>query len=65
MNNVRDYVEKIKIKNVISGMDNCYPNNPCQNNGVCKNEWALDSYSCSCAHGFIGDNCTISTNVVI
>ena len=44
--------------NVVSDIDNCNPNNPCQNDGVCTD--AINSYICDCLHGFKGDNCTIS-----
>ena len=46
------------LLNIVSDIDNCNPNNPCQNDGVCKD--AINSYSCDCLHGFKGDNCTIS-----
>lgn len=52
----------MKIKTVIlydtlSDIDDCKPN-PCLNNGVCED--GINSYSCECANGFIGKNCSIS-----
>ena len=46
------------LLNIVSDIDNCNPNNPCQNDGVCTD--AISSYTCDCLHGFKGDNCTIS-----
>ena len=41
----------------ILDIDDCLPN-PCMNNGECVD--GTDSFTCSCAHGFIGDNCSTS-----
>lgn len=41
----------------VSDIDDCQPN-PCKNNGVCVD--GINSYTCDCTHGFIGDNCSIS-----
>ena len=40
-----------------SDIDNCQPT-PCLNNGVCVD--GLNSYSCDCTHGFVGENCSKS-----
>ena len=40
-----------------SDIDNCQPT-PCLNNGVCVD--GLNSYSCDCTHGFVGENCSTS-----
>ena len=37
-------------------IDDCQPNS-CMNNGVCVD--GVDSFTCDCAHGFAGDNCSI------
>ena len=38
-------------------IDDCQPN-PCKNDGVCED--GANSYTCNCAHGFIGEDCSIS-----
>ena len=38
-------------------LDLCHPN-PCLNGGTCIG--GMDSYNCTCATGFAGNNCTIS-----
>ena len=38
-------------------IDDCQPN-PCKNDGVCED--GANSFTCNCAHGFIGDDCSIS-----
>ena len=38
-------------------INDCQPN-PCMNNGICVD--GINSFSCNCAHGFIGKHCTIS-----
>ena len=43
-------------------IDDCQPN-PCKNNGVCAD--GINSYTCDCTHGFIGDNCSISMLIVL
>ena len=35
-------------------IDNCDPN-PCVNGGVCTD--GINSYTCTCAEGFTGENC--------
>ena len=40
-----------------SDTDKCYPN-PCVNNGTCIDE--VNNYTCACAAGFEGRNCTNS-----
>ena len=37
--------------------DDCQPN-PCMNDGICVD--GTNSFTCYCAHGFVGDNCSIS-----
>ena len=45
-----------------SDINDCQPNsahNPnCLNEGVCVD--GINSYTCNCAHGYIGDDCSIS-----
>ena len=41
--------------------DDCQPN-PCKNDGVCED--GANSYTCNCAHGFIGEDCSISMGTV-
>lgn len=36
---------------------------PCHNGGVCRPQWG--GYSCSCAAGFQGENCTEGTNPAV
>ena len=43
--------------NIFSDIDDCQ-SSPCLNNGVCED--GVNSYTCKCAHGFKGDNCSIS-----
>ena len=38
-------------------INDCNPN-PCKNDGVCKD--GINSLTCSCAHGFSGDDCSLS-----
>ena len=38
-------------------IDDCQ-SSPCQNDGVCVD--GVNSFTCNCAHGFIGDDCSIS-----
>ena len=38
-------------------INDCQPN-PCMNNGICVD--GVNSFSCNCAHGFIGKHCSIS-----
>ena len=45
-----------------SDIDNCQPT-PCLNNGVCVD--GLNSYSCDCTHGFVGENCSTSKLIKI
>ena len=40
-----------------SDIDDCKPDS-CLNGGVCVDE--VNSFFCNCAHGFIGDDCSIS-----
>ena len=40
-----------------SDIDDCQ-SNPCKNDGVCVD--GVNSFSCNCAHGFIGDDCSTS-----
>ena len=37
-------------------IDDCQPN-PCKNDGVCED--GANSFTCNCAHGFIGEDCNI------
>ena len=41
----------------IPDVNDCQPN-PCMNNGQCVD--GANSFSCSCTHGFTGDDCSIS-----
>lgn len=41
-------------------IDDCSPNNPCQNGGVCHD--LVNSFSCSCPHGTLGKLCEINVN---
>ena len=38
-------------------IDDCQ-SSPCHNDGVCVD--GINSFTCNCAHGFIGDDCSIS-----
>ena len=38
-------------------IDDC-KSNPCMNEGVCVD--GINSFSCDCSHGFMGDNCSMS-----
>ena len=40
-------------------IDECKPN-PCQNGGECEDE--INSYNCTCAPGFTGDDCGTGIN---
>ena len=42
---------------ILADIDNCTPN-PCQNSGTCID--GVASYTCMCAVGFTGPQCTIS-----
>ena len=42
---------------LISDIDDCLLN-PCTNNGTCID--GISSFSCNCAHGFIGKECATS-----
>ena len=44
----------VKFVNVV---DQCYQNNPCQNNGECR---TIADYECICMNGFSGVNCAVS-----
>ena len=48
------YVEHIKC---FAESIECYPN-PCQNGGTCNDH--VNSYTCTCAPGFIGTDCETS-----
>ena len=46
---------KYQIKSIIFlDIDNCDPN-PCANGGICTD--GTNSYICTCAEGYIGENC--------
>ena len=45
-------------------VDECSPNNTCQNSGVCTN--SVGSYSCDCTGtGYEGTDCDIGMNILI
>ena len=49
---------KYEIDSIIfSDIDNCDPN-PCVNGGVCTD--GINSYTCTCAEGYNGNNCSES-----
>ena len=49
---------KYEIDSIIfSDIDNCDPN-PCVNGGVCTD--GINSYTCTCAEGYTGENCVES-----
>ena len=35
--------------------------NPCQNGGACAIDNSADGYTCTCATGYFGVNCTVSS----
>ena len=37
--------------------DPCFPNNPCLNGGVCKNDNSESGYTCTCKKGYNGTHC--------
>ena len=43
-------------------IDNCAPNNPCNNGGVCID--GIDDFSCKCADGWRGKTCNESNYVL-
>ena len=50
-----------------SDINDCQPNSAhhpnCLNEGVCVD--GINSFTCNCAHGYIGDDCSISMNCTI
>ena len=53
---IKFYLFLLIIDNFTSpDIDECTPNNPCQNNGTCIN--TPGSYTCCCAPGWTGPNC--------
>ena len=47
--------------NWLLDIDDC-SSTPCKNDGVCVD--GVNEYNCSCAHGFIGADCSISTRTL-
>lgn len=45
-----------------SDVNECFPINPCLNNGECQN--LQGSYSCICPPGFTGTNCELGKGIV-
>ena len=41
----------------LADIDDC-KNKPCKNGGQCED--GINSFSCHCPHGFIGEDCSIS-----
>ena len=39
--------------------DECKPNNPCQNDGICTDEVPPGGHTCNCTTGWEGENCEI------
>ena len=54
MINLCIYAYILHMFDLIIDVDNCSPNH-CQNSGECKD--GIDSFTCSCPDGFIGDLC--------
>lgn len=54
---------KISLFLDINDCMNSYPQSPCMNNGVCID--GINSYTCDCTHGFIGEKCSISKHYSI
>ena len=56
---MRHESKKETSKNIktLPDVNDCSPN-PCQNGGTCTD--GVNSYTCSCAAGFTGDNCRTS-----
>ena len=53
----RNYIISTKFFVNFTDIDNCDPN-PCQNNGICKDDGA--SFLCNCSNGFAGNTCSES-----
>ena len=49
-------INKVEIPS--ENIDVCDPN-PCQNGGICTDH--VNSYTCTCASGFTGNDCETST----
>ena len=48
------------IRYTFSDINDCL-SNPCKNDGVCVD--GVNSFSCNCAHGFVGDDCSTSNTL--
>ena len=61
---IYDYILKYELvsfterQDYVSESVECYPN-PCQNGGICTDH--VNSYTCTCASGFTGNDCETST----
>ena len=63
-NSTKNFMIKLKLHKAFkliwiasADIDDCQ-SNPCKNGGVCND--GTNSFTCSCPHGFIGDDCGIS-----
>lgn len=49
-----NFIQSLTINITFIDVNEC-ANNPCQYGGTCHNKF--NSYTCSCAPGFVGENC--------